>query len=221
MFEIGNDVFMEMDKKRTKTRLVAWKVRDGKGYLLVEPPLVSGEFPPLRTGHGVVIRLENGGRIFNIPTVYIEPLKKTGLLMFSLLEGMEVKPLRSEDRIRCVMPIALAGDMAGNGTIKPVGEGMVFDVSLGGLGFCSENALDLPPSGEVFLTFQPGGMGQVKNLKMKIIRINPIAHMYEYSGKFNITPDDQGDKDNVNILSAYLKFCNQWGETSAAQVVRL
>lgn len=211
MFEIDNEVALEAEGKKALCRLVAWKLRDKRGYLLTEPPLVKGGFPPLRMGHRVMVRMESGGRRYGINTVFVELLKKTGLMMFTFLEDMEIRPMRAERRTECVIPVTVAGAAADNG-VSPIGKGIIIDVSGGGTAFYSRDALDLVPGNDAFISFRPGGMGEVKDLKMNILRTKLAGQLCEYSGKFETEPGDEGCRNNLATLDNYLRFCDQWAK---------
>jgi len=215
MFEIGMEVTIDVDGNKTNSRLVGWKLMEGKGFFLMEPPIGKNSFLISRPGQTAVIRLVSGAKAFSVGVVYVEPLKNTGLLMFSVREDINVSQLRTENRFCCFTPVAVA-DAADN---RPIGTGMIFDLSSGGLGFYARHQLDLPLDNQILVTFHPGGMAVVKGRKMAVLRTKPSDNRFEYSGKF--VAGGEMDAENEKTLSAYLKFCNTWAETPETKAVRI
>lgn len=192
---------MEIGGKRAVSKLVGWKLKKRKGFLFFEPPQAkNGVVTPL-PGEEVTVNLGTGGSVFGLSAVYIEPLKHTGLLLFATEDETVISSLLAMERFSCFLPVQVTDVETG----VRLGEGMVFDIGLGGIAFYSTERLDIPAHNAIKVSFHIGEMGHIDSQLVKVSRIKATAGKFEYYGSFV-----ELNKPGEEIVLAYLEFCRKW-----------
>jgi hypothetical protein len=198
MFSIGQIVNCEIGGKKTTSTIIGWKLNNNVGYVVTD--FFSQQVPPMKSGDAVIMSMENKGSNYRAVVVYTETLPKTGLLF--VLKGDEentilMKSLRLVERFQCLIPATIAE--------HDNEKFIITDISENGLSLQTKEYVVLPPDSSVTVAFNAGGVGNIANLSLKIIRSKTDGDQTRYATKF-----DAISQENKDILSMYADLCRDW-----------
>lgn len=199
MLELHKDAVIEFSRKNGKVVVRGWK--EGRnGYLLTERP--HGGVVSIPIGQSATIRVENRGTIYGMAVTYKEFLKKTDLCYFPFQDEVVAHSLRSEERVLCQFPVAI--QRAENNVAQP-GAGVVVNLGKGGLRFITRISLQAQPGDVLSVDFQPGGVGLIQQLKMRVMRVSNHGNQFEYATQFIDL-----DMERAKVLEDYFAFYRVW-----------
>ncbi len=199
---VGLQVTMEYNKKKIISNLRGWKLGKG-GYILIDPPSL-GQLPTmLNPKVDMVVRLVKCGILYGLEANFSAVLGKANLWALSIKEDVLKFPLRSDERIYCLIPAAAYRKKEEK--FKEIGKGMIANISEGGFRLLTQKSLE---EDELFwITFSCSDLGMISNEKVKIMRSGKNNDLFEYSGSFvNMS------RTNEQILKKFTKFCQNWLE---------
>ncbi|MBI3794245.1 MAG: PilZ domain-containing protein [Nitrospinae bacterium] len=200
MFQIGKVVTFEITGKKPRAPIVGWKLTNNVGYLITDQ--LDDTSVQLRPGEVQIISLEEKGTFYRISVVFIDSLQKTGMLF--VLKGdddnaMMMKTLRQSERFQCVIPASVGGTST-NGEVF-----VISDLSLTGISFQGMNATTITQESKIALTFNAGGLGEIKSQSVKVIRNLSDARRTKFAAHF-----EEMTETNKKILGMYLDLCRNW-----------
>lgn len=199
MLGLEKEGVIEFARKKGTVTVRGWKV-GANGYLLTEKP--QGALPPLTQGQSAIIRLENRGTIYGMAVTYKEFLKRTDLCYFPFQDDVVAHSLRGEERIQCQFLAAVQN--AKNQADTPE-SGVIVNLGKGGLRFVTHHSLQAKPGDLLSMSFSPGGIGSLNQIKMRLMRVNGNGHRFEYAVQFI-----DMDKERAKVLESYFAFYREW-----------
>lgn len=198
MFSLGQTVTFEIDGKRASSTIIGWKLNNNVGYVVTD--FLSDQSVRPKGGDGVIMSMENKGSNYRAVLVFIDALPKTGMLF--VLKGNDentilMKSLRQVERFQCLIPAKLTGHD---------GEKIIItDISENGLSLKADAGTSLKPDTTMAVKFNAGGIGNVTDLNIQIIRANPDGGHIRFATKLVGASDE-----NKRIIASYAEMCRKW-----------
>ncbi len=200
MLILGQEVILEIDKKKIRTTLRGWK--EGKGaYLILDQPPAKEMWAHLKPGTETIIRYEQSGTVFGLMGAFTASIGVINLWVFHLKGDAVDRSLRKDERFRCMLPVLMIAGEEGQGLEKV--EGMIDDLSFTGARILTKKRL--LKTEPVFIYFFLSDAGPVKLQRLKIIRSQRGDDLYEYAGSFTAM-----NHINRNAIMTFLKICREW-----------
>ncbi len=201
MFKTGQSVTIEFSKKKVKTSIRGWKWEQS-GYLLIEPPIeaMPEGFKP---GVVTIVRFKKGGKSFGIATRYMENLDKTGLWVFEFQEDIVEFSFRTNERLSCMIPVSIYESRKDR--TAEIGNGMILDISLGGVRLVTKKPLHISSGDRLDLSFKLCDSEAIDRQVIELKRTGMINGFYEYAGSFV-----ELGVENEGKIKRLFEFCIVW-----------
>ena len=200
MLSAGIDVSVEMGGSVSPSILRGWKL--GKvNYLFLELPAINRLQGLLKPGEEATMRIRYQGKLSGIAGIYLTFLKRTNLHLFSFSDDVMTASPRNHERYQCMMRAEVVnekGDLI-------LAEGMITDISMGGLKLFSDQDTDTEQGGLMYLNIYLPTGEKINRQAIQLVRAINNGGLHFYACMFNkLRPD------NSPQLERFFDIYREW-----------
>jgi len=200
MLSIGHQITLEAAGKSVEGRAMGW-MKGRKNLLLLELPPDSEIQPDLAPGVNVLMQYKTRGSIFVLNGTLKSYLQETSLWEIEFAENVFAETIRHDERYNCMMSLNVINETDSSS----LGKGMVLDISVNGAKMVSVKPFPVSPDNKILVNFPLPKGGEMKAVRVEIMRTEKTADNYIYAGRFI-----ELSEENRIKLNSFFNFHKEW-----------